>query len=155
MNQLSPAHRKIGNGGTSRNGFRWWTKLPYVDKDRWLFSYLFAGLVIFIFGGVTGVINASYNLDVVVHNTSWLPAHFHQTVPGRLEGKYRCIAGIHRGSRLAKPEANSYTPTLSSFSIRICASRNGSMELITRVTMSILRSRSPQEKATGSVSIHS
>jgi cytochrome c oxidase subunit I len=60
----------------------WWTKLPYIDKDRWLFSYLFAGLVIFIFGGVTGVINASYNLDVVVHNTSWLPAHFHQTVAG-------------------------------------------------------------------------
>jgi cytochrome c oxidase subunit 1 len=60
----------------------WWTKLPYIDKDRWLFSYLFAGLVIFIFGGVTGVINASYNLDTVVHNTSWLPAHFHQTVAG-------------------------------------------------------------------------
>ncbi len=39
-------------------------------KNRWLFSYLFAGLVIFIFGGVTGIINASYNLDVVVHNTS-------------------------------------------------------------------------------------
>ena len=60
----------------------WWSKLPYLDKDRWLFSYLFAGLVIFIFGGVTGVINASYNLDNVVHNTSWLPAHFHQTVAG-------------------------------------------------------------------------
>jgi len=60
----------------------WWTKLPYIDKDRWLFSYLFAGLVIFVFGGVTGVINASYNLDNVVHNTSWLPAHFHQTIAG-------------------------------------------------------------------------
>ena len=46
------------------------------------FSYFFCGLVIFIFGGVTGIINASYNLDVVVHNTSWLPAHFHQTVAG-------------------------------------------------------------------------
>ena len=53
-----------------------------LDKDRWLFSYLFAGLFIFIFGGVTGVINASYNLNNVVHNTSWLPAHFHQTVAG-------------------------------------------------------------------------
>ena len=60
----------------------WWSKLPYLDKDRWLFSYLFAGLFIFIFGGVTGVINASYNLDNVVHNTSWLPAHFHQTIAG-------------------------------------------------------------------------
>ena len=60
----------------------WWKKLPYLDKDRWLFGYFFCGLVIFIFGGVTGIINASYNLDVVVHNTSWLPAHFHQTVAG-------------------------------------------------------------------------
>jgi cytochrome c oxidase subunit I len=72
-------------GGRERGGrglLGWWTKLPYLDKDRWLFSYLFAGLVIFIFGGATGVINASYNLDTVVHNTSWLPAHFHQTIAG-------------------------------------------------------------------------
>jgi cytochrome c oxidase subunit I len=72
-------------GGRERGGrglMGWWTKLPYIDKDRWLFSYLFAGLVIFIFGGATGVINASYNLDTVVHNTSWLPAHFHQTIAG-------------------------------------------------------------------------
>jgi len=76
----SMEHGARNRGGHGLLG--WWTKLPYVDKDRWLFSYLFAGLVIFIFGGVTGVINASYNLDVVVHNTSWLPAHFHQTVAG-------------------------------------------------------------------------
>ena len=72
-------------GGRARGGrglMGWWTKLPYLDKDRWLFPYLFAGLVIFIFGGATGVINASYNLDTVVHNTSWLPAHFHQTIAG-------------------------------------------------------------------------
>ena len=75
----------IEHGSRERGGrglMGWWTKLPYLDKDRWLFSYLFAGLVIFIFGGATGVINASYNLDNVVHNTSWLPAHFHQTVAG-------------------------------------------------------------------------
>lgn len=76
----SMEHGARERGGRGLLG--WWTKLPYVDKDRWLFSYLFAGLVIFIFGGVTGVINASYNLDTVVHNTSWLPAHFHQTVAG-------------------------------------------------------------------------
>jgi cytochrome c oxidase subunit I len=75
----------LEHGARERGGrglLGWWTKLPYLDKDRWLFSYLFAGLVIFIFGGVTGIINASYNLDTVVHNTSWLPAHFHQTIAG-------------------------------------------------------------------------
>jgi cytochrome c oxidase subunit I len=75
----------LEHGARERGGrglMGWWNKLPYLDKERWLFSYLFAGLVIFIFGGATGVINASYNLDTVVHNTSWLPAHFHQTVAG-------------------------------------------------------------------------
>lgn len=70
--------RERGAGGL----MSWWGKLPYFDRERWLFSYLFAGLFIFIFGGITGVINASYNLNNVVHNTSWLPAHFHQTVAG-------------------------------------------------------------------------
>ncbi|HEX3109942.1 MAG TPA: cbb3-type cytochrome c oxidase subunit I [Thermoanaerobaculia bacterium] len=72
-------------GARQRGGkglFGWWKKLPYLDQDRWMFSYLFAGLFIFIFGGITGIINASYNLDSVVHNTAWLPAHFHQTVAG-------------------------------------------------------------------------
>jgi cytochrome c oxidase subunit 1 len=76
----SMEHGARANGGRGLLG--WWTKLPYFDKDRWLFSYFFCGLVIFIFGGVTGIINASYNLNNVVHNTSWLPAHFHQTVAG-------------------------------------------------------------------------
>src|SRR6266498_1592173 len=76
----SMEHGARERGGRGLMG--WWTKLPYLDKDRWLFPYLFAGLVIFIFGGATGVINASYNLDNVVHNTSWLPAHFHQTIAG-------------------------------------------------------------------------
>jgi cytochrome c oxidase subunit 1 len=76
----SMEHGARENGG--RGLLAWWTKLPYIDKDRWLFGYFFCGLVIFIFGGVTGIINASYNRDVVVHNTSWLPAHFHQTVAG-------------------------------------------------------------------------
>ena len=76
----SMEHGARANGGRGLLG--WWTKLPYLDKDRWLFAYFFCGLFIFIFGGVTGIINASYNLDIVVHNTSWLPAHFHQTVAG-------------------------------------------------------------------------
>lgn len=76
----SMEHAARQRGGTGL--FAWWKKLPYVDGDRWLFSYLFAGLFIFIFGGITGIVNASYNLDNVVHNTAWLPAHFHQTVAG-------------------------------------------------------------------------
>lgn len=76
----SMEHGARARGGTGL--FGWWKKLPYADPDRWMFSYLFAGLFIFLFGGITGIINASYNLDMVVHNTAWMPAHFHQTVAG-------------------------------------------------------------------------
>jgi cytochrome c oxidase subunit I len=67
-------------GGTGL--FGWWKKLPYFSTENWLFSYLFCGLVIFLFGGVTGIINASYAMDLVIHNTAWIPAHFHLTVGG-------------------------------------------------------------------------
>lgn len=76
----SMEHGARESGG--RGLFGWWRRLPYLDPERWMFGYLFAGLFIFIFGGITGIINASYNLDNVVHNTAWLPAHFHQTVAG-------------------------------------------------------------------------
>jgi len=59
-------------GARSKGGsglFGWWKKLPYFDGERWLFSYLFCGLVIFIFGGITGIINASYAMNNVIHNT--------------------------------------------------------------------------------------
>jgi len=75
---LEFAARKRGGKGL----FRWWLKLPYFDQDRWLFPYLFCGLVIFIFGGITGIVNASLSMNNMVHNTAWIPAHFHLTVGG-------------------------------------------------------------------------
>jgi cytochrome c oxidase subunit 1 len=33
-----------------------------------------------MFGGVSGLTNASYNINLVVHNTAWVPGHFHLTV---------------------------------------------------------------------------
>ncbi|HUQ96787.1 MAG TPA: cbb3-type cytochrome c oxidase subunit I [Chitinophagaceae bacterium] len=57
-------------------------KLPYLDPSRFLFAYLIAGLFLFIFGGLTGIVNASYQLNNVVHNTAWMPGHFHMTVAG-------------------------------------------------------------------------
>jgi cytochrome c oxidase subunit 1 len=67
-------------GGTGL--FSWWRKLPYFDRENWLFPYMFCGLVIFLFGGVTGIVNASYNVNLLIHNTAWIPAHFHLTVGG-------------------------------------------------------------------------
>jgi len=75
---LELAARNRGGKGL----FAWWLKLPYFEGERWLFSYLFCGLVIFIFGGATGIVNASYSINSLVHNTAWIPAHFHLTVGG-------------------------------------------------------------------------
>ena len=37
-------------------------------------------MILFVFGGIGGMINASYNVNLVVHNTTWVPGHFHLTV---------------------------------------------------------------------------
>ena len=62
--------------------FGWMGKLPYFDETKYLFAYFICGLILFIFGGVTGIVNASYSLNSVIHNTAWLPGHFHMTVAG-------------------------------------------------------------------------
>ena len=67
-------------GGRRRGGkglMGWWTALPW--KDASVAAQVLA-LVSFIFGGAGGIINASWQLDNVVHNTLWIPAHFHLTV---------------------------------------------------------------------------
>jgi cytochrome c oxidase subunit I len=75
---LEYAGRK--NGGKGLFGWMW--KLPYFDKEKWFFPYLILGLIIFIFGGIGGIINASYQMNTVIHNTAWVPGHFHLTVAG-------------------------------------------------------------------------
>lgn len=113
-------HAARQRGGTGI--FAWWKKLPYFDGENWLFGYLFCGLVIFLFGGITGIVNASYNMDMVVHNTAWVPAHFHLTVGGPiflgiLGGSLFLITGllkkpvVSRGLAVAVP----YVWTAGSF----------------------------------------
>jgi len=40
------------------------------------------GMLLFIPGGFGGIVNASYSMDVLVHNTMWIVGHFHITVGG-------------------------------------------------------------------------
>jgi cytochrome c oxidase subunit 1 len=39
-------------------------------------------MLLFIFGGFGGIVNSSYSMDVLVHNTMWIVGHFHVTVGG-------------------------------------------------------------------------
>ncbi len=70
----------LEDGGRARGGrglLGWIWKLPWGDPS--VAEQLLAMLV-FILGGATGIVNASYNLNNVVHNTSFIPGHFHMTV---------------------------------------------------------------------------
>jgi heme/copper-type cytochrome/quinol oxidase subunit 1 len=70
----------LENGAWVRGGqgLVWWfTKLPWNDPS--LVAQVLA-MLMFAFGGISGLINASYNVNLVVHNTAWVPGHFHLTV---------------------------------------------------------------------------
>ncbi|HWO75136.1 MAG TPA: b(o/a)3-type cytochrome-c oxidase subunit 1 [Bacillus sp. (in: firmicutes)] len=57
--------------------FGWFKKLPW--KDVRFFAPM-VGMLIFIPAGAGGIINASNQLNQVVHNTLWVTGHFHLTV---------------------------------------------------------------------------
>jgi cytochrome c oxidase subunit 1 len=79
---LAASLEYAGKKRGSRGLLGFFGKLPYLDSSRYLFAYLIGGLILFIFGGLTGIVNASGVLNAVVHNTAWLPGHFHMTVAG-------------------------------------------------------------------------
>ncbi|MBI2210067.1 MAG: cbb3-type cytochrome c oxidase subunit I [Deltaproteobacteria bacterium] len=67
-------------GGRARGGkglFGWIRKLPWKDPS---FSAQAVAMLIFALGGVGGIINASYSVNLVVHNTLWIVGHFHLTL---------------------------------------------------------------------------
>ncbi len=67
-------------GGRARGGtglFGWIRKLPWNDPS---FSAQALAMVTFVFGGIGGIINASYSVDLLAHNTLWIVGHFHLTL---------------------------------------------------------------------------
>ncbi len=70
---LEYAARK--RGGTGLIG--WVRALPWGDPS--VTAQLLAA-ILFAFGGIGGLTNASYNINLVIHNTTWVPGHFHLTV---------------------------------------------------------------------------
>jgi len=66
------AHRRGGRGVVA-----WIGKLPWNDAS---FVAQVLAMISFIFGGAGGIVLASFNLNVLVHNTTFIPGHFHITV---------------------------------------------------------------------------
>ncbi|WP_254434233.1 b(o/a)3-type cytochrome-c oxidase subunit 1 [Halobacillus sp. Marseille-Q1614] len=65
--------RELGGTGL----FGWVRKLPWKDVR---FTSIFIAMAFFIPGGAGGIINASFQLNEVIHNTLWVVGHFHITV---------------------------------------------------------------------------
>jgi cytochrome c oxidase subunit 1 len=67
--------------GARRAGGRglvaWFLRIPW--RDPAVTAQVLAMLTFFL-GGITGLMNASYNMNQVVHNTTFVPGHFHMTV---------------------------------------------------------------------------
>lgn len=96
----------LEHGARLRGGrglFGWWGKLPLFDSGNWMFGYLFVGLILFYFGGITGLVNASVQMNNVVHNTTWIPAHFHTTVGGPVFMGYLGMTLLLVSKLLGKP----------------------------------------------------
>ena len=72
------ASLEIGARARGGKGYLGWIrKLKWEDPS---YAAQNLAMILFVFGGAGGLINASYNLNLAVHNTAWVPGHFHLTV---------------------------------------------------------------------------
>jgi cytochrome c oxidase subunit I len=70
----------LEGAGRARGGkgvFSWFARLPWGDPS--VAAQLLA-MLMFCAGGIGGLINASYNMNLLVHNTTYVVGHFHTTV---------------------------------------------------------------------------
>jgi cytochrome c oxidase subunit 1 len=64
--------------GLTKGMFEWLRKAPWGNP---VFSGFFFSLIIFGFiGGITGVVMGTEQINIIIHNTIYVPAHFHATV---------------------------------------------------------------------------
>jgi cytochrome c oxidase subunit 1 len=70
----------LESGGRAHGGrglVSWFFKLPWGNP---VVAAQVLAMIMFAFGGIGGLVNASYNLNLLVHNTAWMPGHLHLTV---------------------------------------------------------------------------
>ncbi|WP_174733953.1 b(o/a)3-type cytochrome-c oxidase subunit 1 [Mesobacillus harenae] len=74
---LFATFESFGRSRGARGLFGWVRELPWGDAR---FSVPFIGMLSFIPAGAGGIINASHQMNQVVHNTIWVTGHFHLTL---------------------------------------------------------------------------
>ncbi|MBN1965608.1 MAG: cbb3-type cytochrome c oxidase subunit I [Anaerolineae bacterium] len=97
---LERAGRKRG----AKHILGWLWKQPWGNP---LVVAQLGGMLLFIVGGITGISNASWNLNVALHNTTWIVGHFHMTLAGAVFLTYMGILywlmPLLRGRALWRP----------------------------------------------------
>ena len=64
--------------GYTKGLFEWLRKAPWGNP---VFSGMFLSLVVFGFlGGISGVVMGTEQINIIIHNTIYVPGHFHATV---------------------------------------------------------------------------
>ncbi len=69
--------------------FGWIGKLPWTNP---MTLAVILSLLMLIFGGFGGIVNASYAMNAMVHNTAWVSGHFHLIFAGTTIIMYFAIA---------------------------------------------------------------
>ncbi|GAB4205807.1 MAG: b(o/a)3-type cytochrome-c oxidase subunit 1 [Roseiflexaceae bacterium] len=76
---------RAGRNRGARGPFGW---LVRQDWGNPVVAAQLAGMILFVAGGFSGLIHASLTLNIALHNTSWVPAHFHMTLAGAVTLTY-------------------------------------------------------------------
>jgi cytochrome c oxidase subunit I len=66
--------------------------IPALPWDEPMILAVGLSLVMLAFGGGGGLINMSYDMNSMIHNTAWIPAHFHLIFGGAVVIMYFAIA---------------------------------------------------------------
>jgi len=82
---LEIAGRRLGGRGL----FGWIGALPW--KSPMVLAAILS-LLMLVLGGFGGIINASYAMNAMVHNTAWVPGHFHLIFAGTTITMYLAVA---------------------------------------------------------------
>jgi len=69
--------------------FGWIGTLPWTNP---MVLAVILSLLMLIFGGFGGLVNASYAMNAMIHNTAWVPGHFHLIFAGTTVIMYFAIA---------------------------------------------------------------
>ncbi len=67
----------------------WIGSLPWTNP---MVLAIILSLLMLIFGGFGGIVNASYAMNAMIHNTAWVPGHFHLIFAGTTVIMYFAIA---------------------------------------------------------------